>query len=295
VDRRGDATRPDDWCEKFNVYEDWTDAPVYVHALHKKILIRRERLNGGSRGWAIVDSADEERPHILYAAFTDKLSPPFAKRAWRAYKGSAPSPSCTYTTVAEFCEARRAEGNLAFAAAAEEGQRFPFDEAVAAEVLYTEAIEMFREDAAIGRTLKISLLLNRAENRHTLLKTAHRVKGWAPRDDDEFDRQKRDFVRDALRDCEDARVLAHDCPPDDVHGPPVDARPYVKTAKVKVALGDLDGATADLKTALSFDPAPKTRAAAAAVVKAIRAQRAKEKAFYANVDLAGIDDERVAA
>ena len=38
---------------------------------------------------------------------------------------------------------------------------------------------MFREPAVIERTLKISLLLNRAENRHTALKAAHRIKGWA--------------------------------------------------------------------------------------------------------------------
>ena len=72
TDRRGDPGRPDDWCEKFNVYEEADGAPIYVHALHKKLTLRRDRLPGGVRCWALVDaSIDDERPHVLYAAVSD--------------------------------------------------------------------------------------------------------------------------------------------------------------------------------------------------------------------------------
>ena len=167
-------------------------------------MIRRERINGGSYGWAIVDATDEERPHILYAAFTEDMSPPFSKRGWRAYKGHAPCPQVTCTTIAEFCLARKNEGNLAYKASMDPDNRFQFDDAVSAEELYTEAIEMFRETTTIERSLKVSLYLNRAENRITRLQPLHRKKGWEARDEPEWERAKRDFLRSALLDCEDA-------------------------------------------------------------------------------------------
>ncbi|KAH8046347.1 hypothetical protein JL720_16425 [Aureococcus anophagefferens] len=176
-DRLGDDTRPDEWCEAFNVYDEWNDAPVYVHALHKKIMLRREKINGGSRGWAVVENVDD-RAHILYACFTDDLSPPFQKRAWRAYKGSPPNPQVSSTTIQEFCLARKAEGNLAYAASLDPDNRFPFDEAISAEELYTEAVEMFHDGMPVDRGLKISLYLNRAENRLTRLQPLHRARGW---------------------------------------------------------------------------------------------------------------------
>ncbi|KAH8054481.1 hypothetical protein JL722_8829 [Aureococcus anophagefferens] len=220
-DRLGDDTRPDEWCEAFNVYDEWNDAPVYVHALHKKIMLRREKINGGSRGWAVVENVDD-RAHILYACFTDDLSPPFQKRAWRAYKGSPPNPQVSSTTIQEFCLARKAEGNLAYAASLDPDNRFPFDEAISAEELYTEAVEMFHDGMPLAE----------------------------------------DFVVD-------------DEP---------DARPWVKRAKVKVALGDLLGAKADLRAALALGGKnPKIRRTAALVNASIKAQEAKERDFYGKI------------
>ncbi|KAH8043944.1 hypothetical protein JL721_13002 [Aureococcus anophagefferens] len=272
-DRLGDDTRPDEWCEAFNVYDEWNDAPVYVHALHKKIMLRREKINGGSRGWAVVENVDD-RAHILYACFTDDLSPPFQKRAWRAYKGSPPNPQVSSTTIQEFCLARKAEGNLAYAASLDPDNRFPFDEAISAEELYTEAVEMFHDGMPVDRGLKISLYLNRAENRLTRLQPLHRARGWEARDENEWERSQRDFVRDALRDCDFALQLAEDFVVDDEP----DARPWVKRAKVKVALGDLLGAKADLRAALALGGKnPKIRRTAALVNASIKAQEAKER------------------
>ena len=278
-DRLGDDTRPDEWCEAFNVYDEWNDAPVYVHALHKKIMLRREKINGGSRGWAIVENVDD-RAHILYACFTDDLSPPFQKRAWRAYKGSPPNPQVSSTTIQEFCLARKAEGNLAYAASLDPDNRFPFDEAISAEELYTEAVEMFHDGMPVDRGLKISLYLNRAENRLTRLQPLHRARGWEARDENEWERSQRDFVRDALRDCDFALQLAEDFVVDDEP----DARPWVKRAKVKVALGDLLGAKADLRAALALGGKnPKIRRTAALVNASIKAQEAKERDFYGKI------------
>ena len=184
------------------------------------------------------------------------------------------------TTIQEFCLARKAEGNLAYAAALDPDNRLPFDEAISAEELYTEAVEMFHDGMPVDRGLKISLYLNRAENRLTRLQPLHRARGWEARDENEWERSQRDFVRDALRDCDFALQLAEDFVVDDEP----DARPWVKRAKVKVALGDLLGAKADLRAALALGGKnPKIRRTAALVNASIKAQEAKERDFYGKI------------
>ena len=165
----------------------------------------------------------------------------------------------------------------------------------------------------VDRSLKISLYLNRAENRLTRLQPLHRAAGWEARDEAEWERSQRDFLRDALRDCDFALCLSEDCAADDIDKH-VDARPWVKRAKVagprrrrassggggprrskgrkkkarpaqvKVALGDLASARDDLKVALKIDGKdPKIAKTAARVYAAIKAQEAKERAFYSKI------------
>ncbi|KAH8066205.1 hypothetical protein JL722_621 [Aureococcus anophagefferens] len=210
-DRLGDDTRPDEWCEAFNVYDEWNDAPVYVHALHKKIMLRREKINGGRRATSRT------------------------RRRWTR-------------------------------------QPLPFDEAISAEELYTEAVEMFHDGMPVDRGLKISLYLNRAENRLTRLQPLHRARGWEARDENEWERSQRDFVRDALRDCDFALQLAEDFVVDDEP----DARPWVKRAKVRSPSATCSAPRRTSALALGGKN-PKIRRTAALVNASIKAQEAKER------------------
>ncbi|KAH8050003.1 hypothetical protein JL720_15472 [Aureococcus anophagefferens] len=250
--KEGFCVNPDQIAMVLENARDLKFEPAILEALERaeasrvfkvqKIMLRREKINGGSRGWAVVENVDD-RAHILYACFTDDLSPPFQKRAWRAYKGSPPNP-----------------------------------QAISAEEL-TEAVEMFHDGMPVDRGLKISLYLNRAENRLTRLQPLHRARGWEARDENEWERSQRDFVRDALRDCDFALQLAEDFVVDDEP----DARPWVKRAKVKVALGDLLGAKADLRALALGGKNPKIRRTAALVNASIKAQEAKERDFYGKI------------
>ena len=152
---------------------------------------------------------------------------------------------------------------------------------------------MRRRDAGVvlpgGRVAPTGLVArrcNRAENRLARLAPLHRDKAFGHRDETERERAKRDHLRDALRDCDDAVDLVDRAPPDDPDDPD-DGRPWVKRARVKLALGDVDAARSDLKEALRRDGRESTKKTAARVRRDVLDQVAKEKAFYGQIALNG--------
>ena len=132
-----------------------SEGPVCTCAILRSLRPSSRDLIGSPTCTRLQNVVDKHEECETWGAEGECITNPLSMLTWCAE---------TCTRVAEFCEARRAEGNLAYAASLDPDNRFPFDEAISAEELYISQAE--RTDVG---------------GRSELRRRVHRARRWRAR------------------------------------------------------------------------------------------------------------------